>query len=66
MNIVVNGELKEVPAGLSLQRLMDHLEMPTERVAVELNLDVVPKAKWPEVDVKEEDKVEIIHFVGGG
>ncbi|QQS42518.1 MAG: sulfur carrier protein ThiS [Acidobacteriota bacterium] len=66
MKIVVNGEPKEVPLGLSLQRLIEHLEIPTERVAVELNLDVVPKAKWPEVDVKEEDKLEIIHFVGGG
>ncbi|HUF05253.1 MAG TPA: sulfur carrier protein ThiS [Aridibacter sp.] len=66
MKIVVNGEVRDVPGGLNLKRLMEHLAMPNERVAVELNLDVVPKAKWPETTVKEKDKLEIIHFVGGG
>lgn len=66
MKIVVNGEPRDVPGGMDLEELMRHLAMPTERVAVELNLDVIPKAKWPETPVREEDKVEIIHFVGGG
>lgn len=66
MKIHLNGEDKDVPRGLDIEALMDHLSLPTERVAVEVNLDVVPRGRWSEVPVAENDRIEIIHFVGGG
>lgn len=66
MKIVVNGEARDVPSEIDLKALMEYLAMPDERIAVELNLDVVPKTRWEGTAVKENDRVEIIHFVGGG
>jgi len=66
MKIVVNGEIKQIPGSMDLARLIEFLSMPTERVAVELNKGVVPRADWAEVTVKDEDRIEIVHFVGGG
>ena len=66
MRIIVNGKEVDVPGELDLDRLMSHLSMPRERVAVELNEHVVPKARWGEIGIKNDDRLEIIHFVGGG
>lgn len=66
MKIVVNGEEKVLPGSMVLSELLGFLDLPDERVAVEVNRDVVPRAKWQETNVAEMDKIEIIHFVGGG
>ncbi|MGI8668289.1 MAG: sulfur carrier protein ThiS [Aridibacter sp.] len=66
MNIIVNGEKKVLSDQLNLQELVKKLDLPTERVAIELNKLVVRKKDWTETNIKDADKIEIIHFVGGG
>lgn len=66
MKIVVNGEEKVIPGSMALSDLLGFLGLPDERVAVEVNLDVVPRTKWAKTPVAEMDRIEIIHFVGGG
>ncbi len=66
MNIIVNGEKKELRETVNLQELLTKLELPTERVAIELNKNVIRKKDWTETEIKDADKIEIIHFVGGG
>jgi sulfur carrier protein len=66
VEIVVNGEAKEVPAGLTVAGLLAHLSVDGGRVAVELNREIVRKAAWTEAKVEAGAKVEIVQFVGGG
>ena len=66
MQIVLNGETKEVNSELSLAELLTFFELPEKRVAVELNRQVIRRADWPTTTVAANDKVEVIHFVGGG
>jgi sulfur carrier protein len=66
MNLVVNGERLEVGNDASVTKLIESLKLSAKRVAVELNGSVVRKAEWPEVVLQDGDKVEIVHFVGGG
>jgi thiamine biosynthesis protein ThiS len=66
VNIVINGEVKELPRPLTLDELLRHFSLPSERVAIELNKAVVRRKDWAEVSVAEGDRLEVIHFVGGG
>ncbi len=66
MKIIVNGEMKEVAGNLNLIGLLEHLSMPDERIAIELNKEVVRKKDWETKEINDADKIEIIHFVGGG
>ena len=66
MTITVNGERRELPDGLSVRALLEHLGMKADRVAIERNLDILPRALWPETQVKPNDVFEIVQFVGGG
>jgi len=66
VRITVNDELREVPDDLSLQELIGRLTLPAERLAIELNRTVVRRAEWPRTRLHEDDRVEIVHFVGGG
>jgi thiamine biosynthesis protein ThiS len=66
MTIIVNGERREIPEGLNVAGLLDHLGMANGRVAVERNLDILPRARWQETQVESDDSFEIVHFVGGG
>jgi thiamine biosynthesis protein ThiS len=66
INIRLNGELREVPEGLSLAALLDWLKLPADRVAVERNLEIVPRSKWGETIMQASDRLEVVHFVGGG
>jgi sulfur carrier protein len=66
MTITINGERREIPDGLSVAAMLQHLEMPSERVAIERNLDILPRASWQETRVLPNDNFEIVHFVGGG
>lgn len=66
MRVHVNGESKELTSGLSLYNLIEQLELPTQRIAVELNREVVRKSEWPTTSLNEGDRIEIVHFVGGG
>jgi len=66
MKLQINGEQRDLPGGLSLAALVEHLGMKPDRVAVELNLEIVPRTNWQEIHLKDGDKLEIVHFVGGG
>jgi sulfur carrier protein len=66
MLLHLNGEPREFPDGLTVASLVTHLGMKPDRVAVELNLEIVPRANWPATALKDGDKLEVVHFVGGG
>jgi thiamine biosynthesis protein ThiS len=66
VRITVNDEPRDVPDELSLQELIRRLTLPAERLAIELNRSVVRRAEWPGTILREDDRVEIVHFVGGG
>jgi sulfur carrier protein len=66
MQIVLNGEPKELPANVSIQQLLDQLAIPSGRVACEVNLKIIKRAFYPETVLKEGDTVEIIQAIGGG
>jgi thiamine biosynthesis protein ThiS len=66
MQLTINGDTKSFPDGLTLSTLVDHLGMKSDRVAIELNHDIVPRPSWPTTELHDGDKLEIVHFVGGG
>jgi thiamine biosynthesis protein ThiS len=66
MTVQINGESQEVPEGLNVAALLEHLGMRPDRVAIERNLDIVPRARWAETQVQSRDTFEIVQFVGGG
>ena len=66
MKVFINGETKEIPAELNLIELLKYLALPQERIAVELNKTVVRKKDWENITINDADKIEVIHFVGGG
>lgn len=66
IEVKINGETKQVPPDINLAELLKHLELPAERLAVELNEEVIRRINWEDVKVKNSDKIEIVHFVGGG
>lgn len=66
MQIFINGETRELESELNLLELLEKLELPTTRIAIELNKSVVRKKDWETINVSDADKIEIIHFVGGG
>lgn len=66
MRVRVNGEEKEVPAGLTVAGLLAVLGLPGEGVAVERNLEIVRRADWERVPVAAGDTFEIVRAVGGG
>jgi thiamine biosynthesis protein ThiS len=66
MMVTINGERHEIPDSLNITALLAHLGMPTDRVAIERNFDILPRACWPETAVQPNDHFEIVHFVGGG
>jgi sulfur carrier protein len=69
MKLHINGEERdfgESPAPFTLAALVETLGMKADRVAVELNRDIVPRDRWAETQLAEGDRLEIVHFVGGG
>jgi len=65
IQIVVNGEKREVPAGLGVTGLLSHLGLPAERVAIERNLEILPRSQWISTAVQAGDRFEIVQLVGG-
>ena len=66
MEIVINGEPREVPPRTSLQTLLRLLDLKEDRVAVELNRSIVKRNLWPDTLLRDHDRLEIVQFVGGG
>lgn len=64
--ISINGEPRTVPSGITVEGLLDHLEVDRRHVAVEQNRKLVVKADYSEVELEAGDFVEIVTFVGGG
>jgi len=66
LRIQVNGEPREVRDNLSIPELIASLNLKAEQVAIELNQNVVRRAQWETTKLQADDKLEIVHFVGGG
>jgi sulfur carrier protein len=69
MKLQINGEARdfgESPTAFTLASLVEILGMKADRVAVELNREIVPRDRWVETALNESDRLEIVHFVGGG
>ena len=66
MQVLINGETRKIESELNLRQLLEKLELPTTRIAIELNKDVIRKKDWETIKINNADKIEIIHFVGGG
>lgn len=65
MKLTINGQPQDF-ASTNLAQLIEHLGMKQDRVAVELNRNIVPRDQWAVTDLAEGDQLEIVHFVGGG
>lgn len=66
MFVTINGASREIPASLTLARLVEHLGLTDGPVAIERNREIVPRAEHVDVVVQPGDVLEIVHFVGGG
>jgi len=66
MKITLNGDSKELTGPMTVQGLLDSLQIPAGRVACELNLKIIRRAQYPETLIQEGDTVEIIQAIGGG
>lgn len=66
IKIELNGEAHEMPAGMNVAALLQQLDLPRAKVAVERNLEIVPKSQFDEVLIVDGDRLEIVHFIGGG
>jgi thiamine biosynthesis protein ThiS len=66
MKLQINGEARDFNPPLTLATLLDQLEMKADRVAIELNRSIVARDQWAKTSLAEGDRLEIVHFVGGG
>ena len=66
LRVYVNGEARDFPSPLSLAQLITELDLPPARIAVELNRTVVRRGDWSATELNEDDRIVIVHFVGGG
>jgi thiamine biosynthesis protein ThiS len=63
---MINGEMRELSESATIVEMLENLALPAERIAIELNREVIRKKDWANVKLNDADKIEIIHFVGGG
>lgn len=66
VNLLVNGQPEQVPAGLTAADLLTRLKLPAKGVAVELNEQIIPRARLAETELREGDQLEVVSLVGGG
>ena len=66
ITVSVNGETRSTKAGASVSDLLCQLSLPAGRVAIERNLEILPRPQWAETRVAPGDRFEIVQFVGGG
>ena len=66
IGVTVNGEVQRLPADSTVAALIALLALDTRKVAVERNLEIVPRSRYAETALAEGDALEIVHFIGGG
>ncbi|WP_439862294.1 sulfur carrier protein ThiS [Pseudomonas sp. MBLB4136] len=66
MEVQINGAPERLPEGISLAQLLIHLQLQERRLAIEHNLDVVPRSQYGAVRLQQGDRLEIVHAIGGG
>jgi len=66
MKLIINGESRDFAPLSSVSELLEQLGIKPDRVAVELNRELIPRNRWTSTQVSEGDTLEIVHFVGGG
>jgi len=66
MQVMLNGDTADIKEGSTVAELLEQLQIGRERVAVEVNLEIVPKSTYDSHTLATEDRIEIVHFVGGG
>jgi len=66
MKLMINGEERSFSDGLTLAALVEQLGVKADRVAIELNRDIVRRDAWAGITLHEGDRLEVVHFVGGG
>jgi sulfur carrier protein len=66
MTVTINGERRAAPPGATVADLLKQLDLPNGRVAIERNLEILPRPEWNRTAVQAGDRYEIVHFVGGG
>ena len=66
IKIKLNGEISRIDANLTLSNYIKKLKIPLKKVAIELNKEIVDKKTLDKIKLKKNDKIEIVHFIGGG
>jgi len=66
IKIKINGKFKTINEKSKLSNLINSLKIPIKKVAIELNQEIIDKKKLNKIDLKKNDKIEIVHFIGGG
>jgi thiamine biosynthesis protein ThiS len=66
MRLIINGEEKDFASISTLASLVENLGLKPDRLAIERNREIVPRGEWSNVQLQENDRLEIVHFVGGG
>ena len=66
IKIKLNGKEKQIPEDFKINKLINDLKIPIKKVAIELNQEILDKKKLNKIKLKKNDKVEIVHFIGGG
>ena len=66
IKIKVNGKFKSIPDNYMITDLVKDLKIPLKKVAIELNQEIIDKKKIGKISLKKNDKIEIVHFIGGG
>lgn len=66
LEIIINGESRKVGSPITLRELLRSLDLKEDRVAIELNRQIVHRERWAETQLQNQDRLEIVHFVGGG
>ena len=66
IKIKVNGKVKSIPDNCKMLDLVKNLKIPLKKVAIELNQEIIDKKNINKINLKKNDKIEIVHFIGGG
>jgi len=66
MKLIINGQEREFDNSFSIEQILDNLQIKDKAMAVAVNMEIVKKDKWNEFIPNDGDKIEILHFVGGG